>query len=352
MQKLFGKASSSPSSLARIGNYYRRVYQWYTKGGFRDEFGRMLHSGLHLDFDRFEIMNEPDAEHRHTAKTYTDEYDATVQVLRKLNPAIVPVGLSLAFHTKEEEGWLSYFLNESNHKAGVLPLGWISYHFYAKAPQNTPQVLETLFARADEFLVTVRAYERIRKALAPSVKTTLNELGAFAPTSNLYWTAASGLNAYLYLKLALESIDVVGWSQLVANPSMPELGLPSIDPSVAMLSYKTGEPNQRYWTLKLLALFTGPGFDMHKTSSSTSGLAVQYFQNATMSTLVVINKKSNTMNVCIQGLPMSPATMVYTVDEHTQSEPKPEPYTGELKLLRFAVQVVTFVRAEEPLELS
>lgn len=345
LSQLFGTATSSPGSLARISSYYKRVFEWYTKGGFRDEFGRFLKSGLHLDFEIFEITNEPDAEHHHTAKTYTDEYDATVKAIREVNPRIIPVGLSLANHTKQEESWFWYFLNKSNHEAGVLPLGWISYHFYAKAAHNWPLSLETLFDRADEFLVTVRSYERIRKAIAPEVKTTLNELGTFAPTSNLYWTASSALNAYLYLKLAVEGIDAVGWSQLVAHPSIPELGLQDTDPSVAMLSYKTGQPNQRYWSLKLLASYTGPGFKMYKATTSSRGLTVQYFENATLSTLVVINRKAATKEVSVVGFPAGLQPLVYSVDEHTHVEPKPQEFTGSLTLLPFAVQVVTARKA-------
>ena len=112
------------------------------------------------------------------------------------------------------------------------------------------------------FLAEVRKHNQIKDTLAPYVKTTVDEIGTMAPGSTfptLYWVASASYNVYLYLALARENIDVVGWSQLAAYPSIPSMGLQARDPSVAMLNYTTGEGNARYHALKMMIEYTGAG---------------------------------------------------------------------------------------------
>jgi hypothetical protein len=84
------------------------------------------------------------------------------------------------------------------------------------------------FAQADRFLATVGQIEDIRKALAPTVRTTVNELGTIlpaaatqpdpAPIPDAYWNFSAGIYAYVFARLAVIGIGIVGESQLVGYP--------------------------------------------------------------------------------------------------------------------------------------
>ena len=146
-------------------------------------------------------------------------------------------------------------------------LDWISYHQYAQCDSSDPKDFQSCFfenptSGADMFLAEVRKHNQIKDTLAPYVKTTVDEIGTMAPGSTfptLYWVASASYNVYLYLALARENIDVVGWSRLAAYPSIPSMGLQARDPSVAMLNYTTGEGNARYHALKMMIEYTGAG---------------------------------------------------------------------------------------------
>ena len=57
--------------------------------------------------------------------------------------------------------------------------------------------------------------------------------------------------AYIFLELTKMGIDVAGESQLV--------GYPTQFPDVSMVNWKNGNPNARYWILKLLIDNFGKG---------------------------------------------------------------------------------------------
>ena len=90
-------------------------------------------------------------------------------------------------------------------------------------------------------------------------------------------------------------IDVVGESQLV--------GYPSQFPSVSMINYETGEPNPRYWVLKLLKDHFGPGDRLIETSVADAGLSAQAFETRQGKELLIINKRNRAQTVTLPVVP-------------------------------------------------
>jgi len=79
---------------------------------------------------------------------------------------------------------------------------------------------------------------------------------------------------------------VVGESQLV--------GYHSQFPSVTMINYNTGEPNARFWVLKLLHDNFGPGDHLIATSlAGDAEVAVQAFTTNGAKKLLVVNRRDH-----------------------------------------------------------
>lgn len=105
------------TTMKELTGYFSRLFSWYTKGGFTDELGVFHKSGHHYDIPYWEVLNEPDLEHKISVQLYTKMYDAIVSELKKISPQTKFVGLSLA-HVREPE-YFEYFLNAKNHKPGI-----------------------------------------------------------------------------------------------------------------------------------------------------------------------------------------------------------------------------------------
>ena len=264
-----------PTSLSKVS--------WYTKGGFKDEYGIEHKSGHEYIIPYWECLNEVEHEHQNTPESYTARYDEMVNGIRRVadpNHKITFVGLALAYHSTEKLAFASYFLNKSNHQPGI-PLDFISYHFYARSTNRTdPSAYESFFAQADTFFTKVAGMEEIRKALSPETRTTIDEIGVILPDDNdahapmfppIYWNAAGAMYAYIYGKLSLQGIDVLGESQLVGNPALPHLGLEPQFPSVALLNWTTGYGTARYWVLHMLIHHFQPGDEIVQTDVSFGG---------------------------------------------------------------------------------
>jgi hypothetical protein len=322
------------SSLKELGDYFARLVSWYTLGGFKDEHGEEHRSSHRYKIDYWEVLNEVDFEHRMTPEQYTACYDAIVGAVRKVAPGMKFVGLGLALPSKAPQ-FFDYFLNPANHKSGI-PLDMISYHFYATpTADQTPDVQQfTFFEQADKFLDVVRYIESIRQRLSPKTGTTINEIGAisandllqgkpgfvFEPIPNSYWNLAAATYAYIFGGLSRLGIEVAGESQLV--------GYPTQFPSVTMLDWKTGQPNARYWVLKLLRDNLGPGDKLVETeverpsrdmSYPPSSLYAQGFlTRAGKHKILLVNKRDRTCEVSITGTAKS---QVEFVDQTTASNP-------------------------------
>ena len=327
------------TTMKEVAAYYAKLFSWYTKGGFYDELGKLHQSGHFYKISYWEVLNEPDLEHNISVQVYTKMYDAIVTELKKISPDTKFVGMSLAKAIYPE--YYEYFLNSKNHKPGI-PLDAISYHHYS-SPSVEGQPLEfyqyTFFEKADEFLGRVTFIESIRKRLAPNTVTMINELGVIlrspevsGPIDYMYWNLAGAMYAYIYLELTKKGIDVVGESQLV--------GYPTQFPDVSMMNWENGNPNARYWVLKLLKDNFGPGDKLINTDFNIAGVSDQGFVTKEGKKILLINKKN--VEVQVQ-LPISAkvSSMSY-VDITTMENPpvKVQLTSNTVTLKPFSVAVI------------
>ncbi len=322
-----------------LGDYYGRLYSWYTKGGFTDEYGKVHHSGYHYQVPYWEVLNEPDLEHNPPPAQYVKEYDAVVKAIRRVSPSTRFVGMSLAFENDPQ--WYEYFLNPKNHAPGI-PLDMISYHFYAtnSTGQTINDMQYTYFERADNFVNRVRYIESIRKRLSPKTRTTINEVGSILQNQDTlppaaYWNLSGALYAYLYLELSRLGIDVIGESQLV--------GYPTQFPSVSMINWANGKPNARYWVLKLLHDNIGAGDTLVQTQvdgDDYDNLSCQGFKTPAGNKLLLINKHNKTVRI---ALPAAYKGATLQVVDQSTGEEKPavsELDGSVLELKPFAVGIL------------
>ena len=332
----------------QLGDYFGRLVSWYTKGGFTDENGKRHDSGNHYTFPYWEVLNEVDSEHSTTPEDYTKRYDAIVEGIRKVSPQTKFMGMALAW-TGKDPRYYEYFLNPKNHKPGI-PLDYISYHFYASpaANEGLDDWQHSFFNQADGFLTTSRFILSIRDRLSPSTKIDTDELGVILPNDNdekaedrmtfnripqRYWNAAGALYAYLFAELSKQGVDVIGESQLV--------GYPSQFPSVSMINYKTGEPNARYWVLKLIKDNFHPGDKLVTTADGSGDVEIQGFITPQGKKVLIANKTNSEKTVKLAADLQNASTL--TVDEATGDKAPREGKVegGELKLAPFAVTVLT-----------
>lgn len=333
-------------TLKELGDYYARLVSWYTLGGFVDELGRRHESGHHYNFDYWEVLNEPDLEHKMTPEQYTACYDAIVSAIQKVAPKMKFVGVSVAYPSTNPR-MFEYFLNPENHKPGV-PIDMISYHFYAAPTEDqTPEIQQfTFFEQADRFLSTVRYIESIRKRLAPSTQTAVNEIGSISaddnnqsvpghitkPIPDSYWHLSGALYAYLFGNLASLGIEVVSESQLV--------GYPSQFPSVSMVDWTTGNGNPRFRVLQLLKNHFGPGDKLVETLVKNRYVYAQGFiTRVGTHKVLLVNKRNRTFEIPLN----TPGVSIEYVDQESGS--KIVSSNGPLDkvvLNGFGVAVVTF----------
>jgi hypothetical protein len=337
-----------------VADYYARLLSWYTKGGFTDEYGKRHESGYHYSIPYWEVLNEVDFEHRMTPQTYTRLYDAIVRAMKKVQPELKFVGVSLAIPGQNPD-FFEYFLNSKNHESGV-PLDCISYHFYAvPTPDETLDIQQhTVFAQADGFLNTVRYIETIHKRLSPETATMINEIGIISaddiaqvdpnhvakPIPDSYWNLAGAEYAYLFAELTRLGIDVVGESQLV--------GYPTQFPSVSMVEWNNGKPNARLWVLKLLHDNFGPADKIVEFAPVSpfvtdhpylTGLAV--VTKAGKRKMLLVNKRHRNLDVSIAG---AAGGHLDYVDVTTGFQPPASAKLASDKLMihGFSVGVLTF----------
>lgn len=337
-------------SRKELADYYARLIEWYTQGGFTDELGKRHESGYHFSIPYWEVFNEVDSEHHQTPQEYTKNYDAIVARLHAVDPHMKFVALALAYPDQNPE-MFEYFLNHANHKSGI-PLDMISYHFYATpTPEQTIDNWQyTFFNQADRFLAATRYIESIRKRLSPETRTTLDEIGSILPVDwrpgtakgrhpeipHIYWNVSGALYAYVFIETSKMGIDVVGESQLV--------GFPSQFPSVAMLDWDTGKPNARFEVLRLIHQSVHDGDAMGRTSFPGRDVDVQAFRSESSQRLLLVNKRNRTIVVALPS-EFNKST-VTTVDEADAAGPAiAKPLTGAtLMLAPFAVSVVESAR--------
>lgn len=64
------------TTAKEVAGYFARILSWYTKGGFTDELGKFHPSKYHYKIPFWEVLNEPEYEHKISPRTYTKIYDA------------------------------------------------------------------------------------------------------------------------------------------------------------------------------------------------------------------------------------------------------------------------------------
>ena len=311
-------------SMKEVADYFARLASGYTQGGFKDEYGQWHASGHHYKVDYWEVLNEVDGEHHITAETYTGLYDAVVEAIRRVDPQMKFVGMALADFSPR---FCEYFLDPKNHKPAI-PLDMISYHFYAiPGADEDPYVQQfTLFEQAHQFLREVRYIEDIRQRLSPQTQTTIDEFGIISaddllqnepghvskPIPDSYWNLSAAMYAYAFNELSGMGIEAVGMSSGIAYPD-------NNFPSVTMLDWNTGQPNARYWALKLLIDNVGPGDKQVATTVSLPFIAARaYITPGGKHKVLLVNMRDRPFEVSIPGI--KGATEQY-VDQSTSFHP-------------------------------
>jgi hypothetical protein len=327
------------TTMEEVSDYFARLFSWYTKGGFTDELGKYHKSGHYYKIPYWEVLNEPDLEHNISPQIYTKMYDAIVLKLKKISPETKFVGLSLAHVTDPE--YFEYFLNTKNHESDILLEG-ISYHHYSK-PSVEGQQLEsyqyTFFENANAFLDKVKYIENIRKRLAPNTFTMINEIGVIlrspqvlGPIDQNYWSLAGSMYAHIYLELAKIGIDAAGESQLV--------GYPTQFPDVSMMNWENGNPNARYWVLKLLKDNFGPGDNLVSTNLKISEVGAQGFKTKDGRKILLINKRNKEMQIQLPADAKN-SSVSYVDIITNENPPSQEQQIGNIiKLKPFSVAVI------------
>ena len=133
-------------NLTALGDYYGRLAAFFVRGSFVDEVG-VTHTrpaGPVARMPLFEVFNEVDYEHGHTAVSYTQDFDAVVSGVRRFadpERSIAFVGLCLPNidDTATVVSWAKFFLNASNHAPDARDaLNYIGYHAYPTQNTFTP----------------------------------------------------------------------------------------------------------------------------------------------------------------------------------------------------------------------
>ena len=142
--------------------------------------------------------------------------------------------------------------------------------------------------------------------------------------------------AYLFSELANMGIETVNASQLV--------GYPTQYPSVSLVDWETGQPNARFWVLKLLKDHFSPGDKLVRTPQPGPFVYAQAFlSSGNKHRLLLVNRRNRDTEVALPGA--AGATMRF-VDQTTAFQP-PSSTTLKQEVVRlggYAVAVVEFAQ--------
>ena len=328
----YERGSKLQVSLSDLGDYYKRIFQWYTKGGFVDELGESHESGHFYEIPYWEVFNEIDGEHNMEPDDYVDRFNAVADSIRSVTPATRFVGLALS-DSFQMDDYLDTFLDRGHLKDGDM----ISFHFYGEEPWKK------LFKQADYFIGQAEHIAKEvfgRKNSSPKIGLMINELGTFsareasAVDDPLYWNMSAAFYAYTVAKLASSGIQVIGESQLI--------GVPGQFPHVTMVNWETGAPNARFYVLKLLKDHLRRGDQIRDLRSSDSRIYARSFtrmhdcgerdeivasvldcpllQEGRMeSNIIVVNKSRQSVTVRIPGI--ADGTLEYLDSASPESPP-------------------------------
>jgi len=138
--------------------------------------------------------------------------------------------------------------------------------------------------------------------------------------------------AHMFLELTKIGIDVAGESQLV--------GYPSQFPDVSMINWVNGNPNARYWVLKLLIDNFGPG-DRLVTTGTIGNIDCQAVITKKGKRILLINKMNKEVPVVLPA--EAKGSTARSVDTSTRENPPASTQLtdGTITLKPFSVTVVT-----------
>jgi hypothetical protein len=129
-------------------------------------------------------------------------------------------------------------------------------------------------------------------------------------------------------------IDTVNASQLV--------GYPTQYPSVSLVDWETGQPNARFWVLKLLKDHFGPGDKLVRTPQPGPFVYAQAFlTGGNHRRLLLINRRNRDVEITLPG---AVGATMRLVDQTTAFQP-PSSATLKQEVVRlggYAVVVVEF----------
>jgi len=275
-------------------------------------------------------------------------YDVIVAAVKKVAPHMKFMGPVVGDIAHAE--YFTYFMDPKNHEPGI-PLDMLSYHMFVlpDADEAAEVMPYTVFQQADKFLIAAAYIDAIRRRFAPQALTDVVDIATMLPDPlapkltqpipRSYWSLSGGMFAYLYGKLALMGVEVVGASELIDYPG--------IVAASTLVDWETGQPNARYWVTKLLRESFGPGdrlirphpYNVLQPDPMPQIYAQEFVTKVGDRRVLLVNKRNTTFSVRIPG-----ATGGYerSVDQSTEASPaKRALSTDTVVLPGLAVAIIT-----------
>jgi hypothetical protein len=344
------------AAIKAVAEYQGRLASWYMNGGITDEYGKWHASGhAYTNIVLWEVLSEPDIEHRLTPEQYVKFYDAIVEEVRRVVPKMKFVGPGVAF-TSAASDYMTYFIDPRNHKPNI-PIDMVSYHLYVipDADESAEAMQYTFFEDADAMLSNARYIDSLRRKYLPGAGTAITEVGSslavpespklLAPIPRSYWNLSAAYFAYLVGNLAGMGIDLVYVSELIDYPGQ--------FPANTLVDWRTGEPNARYWVARLLRENFSPGDRLVPAAVPAHSPfvepdpAAQIFTQGFISQdgdrrILIVNKRDRLARLSVAG---AKGGTIEFVDENTRRGPVRRAMTSDgLELQSFAVAVVSLPR--------
>lgn len=344
----FNEAQFDDSTLRLAADYQARLAAWYLNGGFHDEYGKWHESGHHYSVAYWEVLNDPDFEGSLSPQDYTRLYDSIVAAVKKVAPGLKFMGPAVGDVGHAE--YFNYFLDPTHHQPGI-PLDMLSYHlFVLPDTDESPEAMTyTVFQQADKYLMAAAYIELLRRHFAPTARTDVVDIATelpdplapklVHPIPRSYWNLSGAMFAYLYGKLALQGVDVVGVSELIDSPG--------IVAASTLVDWNTGRPNARYWVTKLLRDNFGPGDRLirpHAYNVLVPDPQPEVYSQAFITQqgerkILLVNKRNKSFAVRVSG---ASGGYEQRVDEATERSAARRVFSGDtIQLPPLAVTVVT-----------
>jgi hypothetical protein len=96
-----------------------------------------------------------------------------------------------------------------------------------------------------------------------------------------------------------------------------------------MMNYKTGDPNARFWVLKLLKDTFGPGDKLVDTKDDDRNLSVQAFQTSHGKKILIVNKRLKEDQVEIPAS-FKAATIERVAPSTADNQPSSQQFSGSV----------------------